>query len=66
MLDQQPDNAVALYNLGLVEFDLRAFDRSYDCLDRFLKVHQDAGQMGQRARMYLEEIRLKRQATEGS
>ncbi len=66
VLAQEPNNAVALYNLGLVEYDLREFARSYDYLDRFLRVHQDDGRMGERARMYLEEIRLKRGDRKGS
>ncbi len=63
VLAREPKNAVALYNLGLVEYDLRHFDQSYDYLDQFLQVHEDKdGPMGSRARMYLDEIRVKRQA----
>jgi len=61
VIERDPHNGVALFNLGLVEFDLRRFDRSYDYLDRFLKVHKESGQMGERAKMYLEEIRLRRE-----
>lgn len=60
VIDLDPENAVALYNLGLLEFDLADFDRSHDYLDRFLRVHNDEGKMGARARMYLKEIRLKK------
>lgn len=76
VIDLEPDNPVALYNLGLLEYDLAEFDRSHDYLDRFLQVHKEeedegepylnAWKMGTRARMYLEEIRLKRaRAKEG-
>lgn len=61
VLDLDGTNAVALYNLGLVEFDLRDFDQSQKHLDKFLSGERsgEMSEMSERARQYLEEIRLK-------
>ena len=63
VLGLSPDNRIALYNIGLVEFDLRLFDDSYKHLDRFQRV-DGSGELGEKARQYLEEIRQRK--TKGS
>lgn len=55
VLNLQPDHRIALYNLGLVEFDLR-LPEARERLERFLEV-DGQGEMGQRARQYLDELR---------
>jgi tetratricopeptide (TPR) repeat protein len=59
VLNLDPDSPVALYNLGLVEFDLRQLDEASTHLKRFLEV-EGQGEMGEKARQYLEEIEARR------
>jgi tetratricopeptide (TPR) repeat protein len=60
VLGLNPKNRVALYNLGLVEFDLRLFTEARKHLQRFLEL-DGTGEMGEKARQYLEEIEIREQ-----
>lgn len=61
VLGLTPRNRVALYNLGLVEFDLRLFAEARTHLETFLEL-DGAGEMGEKARQYLEEILIRERA----
>jgi tetratricopeptide (TPR) repeat protein len=61
VLGLTPRNRVALYNLGLVEFDLRLFTEARTHLETFLELDR-AGEMGEKARQYLEEILIRERA----
>jgi tetratricopeptide (TPR) repeat protein len=60
VLGLNPQNRVALYNLGLVEFDLRHFNDARKYLERFIEL-DGSGEMGEKARQYLEEIQIRQQ-----
>lgn len=64
VLDQDPNNMVASYNLGLVEFDLREFDRSEKHLETFLRTQTDDNTMTEQAKRCLERIQKKREEKE--
>lgn len=61
VLGLNPQNRIALYNLGLVEFDLRLFPEARKHLETFLEL-DGTGEMGEKARQYLEEILIRQQA----
>jgi tetratricopeptide (TPR) repeat protein len=64
VLEQDPNHAVALYNKALIEFDLHNESESLRLFRAFLHVDGE-GEMGQRARQYLEELE-RRNTTGGS
>jgi tetratricopeptide (TPR) repeat protein len=66
VLDLEPNHAVALYNLALVQFDLRNEQASRQLFRSFLEVDGE-GDMGKRAREYLSELdrRLSTSSTNG-
>lgn len=64
VLEQDPNHAVALYNKALIEFDLHNESESLRLFRDFLRVDGE-GEMGQRARQYLEELE-RRNTTGGS
>lgn len=63
VLEQDPNHAVALYNKALIEFDLHNESESLRLFRAFLHIDGE-GEMGQRARQYLEELE-RRRATGG-
>jgi tetratricopeptide (TPR) repeat protein len=62
VLDLEPHHSVALYNKALVEFDLGNADDALRLFRAFLEV-DGSGEMGDRAKRYIDE--LQRRATEG-
>lgn len=65
VLELEPNHAVALYNKALIEFDLHNEPESLRLFRAFLRVDGE-GEMGQRARQYLEELERRLQQTGGS
>lgn len=61
VLDLEPYHSVALYNQALVEFDLGHHDESLRLFRTFVEV-DGSGEMGDRARRYIDE--LQRRGTE--
>jgi len=56
VLDLQPSHAVALYNKALVDFDLGNESEALRLFRAFLEVDDGDGEMGQRARGYVQEL----------
>lgn len=60
VLDREPNHAVALYNKALVELDLNNSDESLRLFRAFVEI-DGSGEMGQRARQYIQELETRRQ-----
>lgn len=67
-LDVEPHNAIARYNLGLIEFDLQNYDNSAKHLEMFLSSGQaeTASRMGEEARTCLDRIRQYQRSAGGA
>lgn len=58
VLDREPKHATALYNCALVEFDLGHDAESLRLFEKFVLV-DGSGEMGERAREYIEVLRVR-------
>ena len=60
VLDREPSHAVALYNKALVELDLNNSNESLRLFRSFVQI-DGSGEMGQRARQYIQELEARLQ-----